>query len=174
MAGPRSVRVHQARVWGGQDVVVGRDRAPYLGLGEMAFQIVFVIKVREAAAADRPVARKNVGGAGLGLIFAGPEWLARARGIGGRGELALLARVVDADDIDCVGERGIFAHGVEDAPLAIAFVRILVAADNFGARPLLVQDAAQGLYVLRIERLLIPDTGVGDVEVVLRLCAVEE
>jgi hypothetical protein len=53
-------------------------------------------------------------------------------------------------------------------------VGILIAADDFGAGPLLTQHVAQGLYVLSIELLLVPDAGAGNVEVVVRLRAVEE
>ena len=174
VAGPWGVRVHQARVRRGQDVVVRRDRTPYLGFGEVSFEIVFVIEMGQAAAADGPVAGEDDRGAGLGLIFTRPQRLARAGRIGGRSELTLLARIVDAHDVDCRGKRGILAHGIEDVPLAEAFVRILVAADDFCAGPLLVQYATQCFYILAIELLLVPDAGVGDVEVILRLRAVEE
>ena len=42
-----------------KDVVVRSDRAPYLALGEVAFEIVFVVEVRQAAAANGPVAQKG-------------------------------------------------------------------------------------------------------------------
>src|ERR1700735_1692707 len=101
VAGPWRVRIHEAGVGCGEDVVVRSNGTPDFGLGEVPFEIVFVVEVREAAPTDGPVTREDDGRAGLRLVFTGPERLARTGGIGRRGELAVLWGVGGAAGNGC-------------------------------------------------------------------------
>src|SRR5580693_10037029 len=96
VAGPRRVRVHEARIRRRKDVIVRSDRAPYLSFGHATFKIIAIVKAGQYAASDLPLAREDGTSAGVWLILARPQRFADSSRVGGRRVLAVHQRIVHA------------------------------------------------------------------------------